>query len=220
MAEKWQGSSTLSSRLRYGTRLNCWKMNPMWSARSRSRSAAPQSDRLWPSNRTWPRVGCSTPPSRPSSVLLPPPLGPSSSTCSPAFSARRWMSRQAVALPGQVKLRSSASSTGVAAFGAEVSCMSVVKGMAHAKADDGSRDADRLARSGSRRVVRAAASGAGSGRNQDAFQRITASPASSRCACWPWSFTTAASMCLRRGQLPKAVTFSVSMAAGCLQVNV
>ena len=130
------------------------------------------------------------------------------------------MSRQAVVLPGQVKLRSSASSTGVAAFGEEVSCMSVEKGMAHAKADDGSRYADRLARSGSRHGVRAAASGGESGRDQDAFQRITALPASSRCACWPWSFTTAASMCLRRGQLPKAVTFSASMAAGCLQVNV
>jgi hypothetical protein len=105
-AEKVHGSSTLSIAGSQGSRLNCWNRKPMWSARKRSRARLPRRVMSVPSSSMRPCCGRATPPSRPSSVLLPLPLAPWRKTRSPAASSKRAMSRQFCACRGQRKTRS------------------------------------------------------------------------------------------------------------------
>ena len=69
-----------------GTRLNCWKMNPIVSRRSRDSSRSDARPRSTPSSCTLPPVGRSSAPSSCSSVVLPDPLCPMITVNSP-----RWM---------------------------------------------------------------------------------------------------------------------------------
>src|ERR1017187_3151159 len=93
------GSSTFSSAVSTGIRLNCWKMKPMCSLRQWAISRSLISASAWPSTCKLPEVGRSIAAMRCSSVDLPEPDGPISTTNSPfsmvrvtCFSATTWNS--------------------------------------------------------------------------------------------------------------------------------
>ncbi len=64
-------------------RLKPWKMKPQWSNRNRSSRPDGRSHRLWPSARTSPASGFSSPDSAATSVDLPEPDGPMTMVTSP-----------------------------------------------------------------------------------------------------------------------------------------
>ena len=76
-------TSTFSSAVSVGIRLNCWKTKPNAFSRSSASSRSPSAARSRPSKKTLPALGRSRAPSSCSSVVLPEPLGPSSATNSP-----------------------------------------------------------------------------------------------------------------------------------------
>src|SRR5207249_1143354 len=78
-----RGSSTFSSALVRGNRLNCWKTNPIFVFRILARSSAERPATSWPSSTYRPALGVSRQPSRFMKVDFPEPDGPMTATNSP-----------------------------------------------------------------------------------------------------------------------------------------
>ena len=77
------GNSTFSYTLSTGTKLNDWKMKPMWAWRRVVRSRSLRVPVAWPSTVTVPAVGVSMHPIRLRIVVLPQPDGPAMEMNSP-----------------------------------------------------------------------------------------------------------------------------------------
>lgn len=92
-AEKRQGRVTFSTRLRKGSKLNCWNTMPRWSARRRSRAGPERAAMSSPAMQTRPACGLSVPATRLSRVLLPLPLGPCRNRRSPRASTSESRAR-------------------------------------------------------------------------------------------------------------------------------
>ena len=78
------GNSTFSYTLSTGTRLNDWKMKPMWAWRRLVRSRSFRLPVSWPFTVTVPAVGVSMQPIRLRMVVLPEPDGPAMEMNSPS----------------------------------------------------------------------------------------------------------------------------------------
>ena len=93
-----RGSSTLRHAFRLGSRLNCWKTNPIRRLRTSASRASLSSETSSPARWYSPLVGTSRQPRMCISVDLPDPLGPMTATYSPSSmrastprSASTWM---------------------------------------------------------------------------------------------------------------------------------
>ena len=87
------GSSTFSSAVSTGIKLNCWNTNPMCSLRQRAMARSLRRRRSSPSTRISPSLGRSMAAMRWSSVDLPEPDGPMRATNSPfRISRLTWCS--------------------------------------------------------------------------------------------------------------------------------
>ncbi|ABC80855.1 protein of unknown function DUF1602 [Anaeromyxobacter dehalogenans 2CP-C] len=82
------GIMAFSSAVNSGSRWWLWNTNPMVWFRNAARPSSPRPNTSSPSNRTRPREGTSSAPSRCRNVLLPAPDGPVSATSSPAAISR------------------------------------------------------------------------------------------------------------------------------------
>jgi hypothetical protein len=82
------GSSTFSSAVVRGSRLNPWKMKPMRRFRSTARASFERRPTSMPARRYAPRVGRSRHPMMFIIVLLPEPLVPTIAHSSPALMPR------------------------------------------------------------------------------------------------------------------------------------
>ena len=75
-------------------------MKPIWTRRTRVRSASPMPVQSWPLMMTWPPSGVSSSPAMCSSVDLPAPEGPTSATACPGkMSAEAPFSTAIVRVP-------------------------------------------------------------------------------------------------------------------------
>ena len=133
------GISTFSAALSTGIRLCIWKMNPIFS--KRTRSIERRSVTSMPPTDTVPAVGRSIAPMRLSSVVLPEPDGPVTATNSPGAIARSTPSSATTRPSSNVRVtpakRTSASLTAQRLHRPQV-------GRAHGRVDRG-EDADERA---------------------------------------------------------------------------
>src|SRR5262249_23422801 len=82
------GTAAFSAAVSAGSRLYCWKTKPMFLPRKLTFCPFRIRVRSCPSTDTAPRVGSSSPATTEISVVLPQPLGPTSSVISPAYTSR------------------------------------------------------------------------------------------------------------------------------------
>src|SRR5581483_5403499 len=99
MLWKYCASMTFSTAVRYGIRWNCWNTNPIFSARTRFRSAADICATFSPSSRISPEEGRSRQPIKFTSVDLPEPEGPIMASHSPGATASEMLSRARMVAP-------------------------------------------------------------------------------------------------------------------------
>ena len=90
-ASPWSSSGTwtFSSAVSVGMSWKLWKTKPTFSPRSRARASSVRAVRSAPSRSTEPALGVSRPASRPSSVVLPLPDGPTIATKAPVGNVER-----------------------------------------------------------------------------------------------------------------------------------
>src|SRR4249920_1237796 len=97
------GTATLSTAVRFDSRLGNWKMKPMWRQRKSANSASGSIQISAPSNKTLPSVGLVRAPSIAISVDLPEPDRPTIDTNSPRRSSR--LACRTASYPGPLPYR-------------------------------------------------------------------------------------------------------------------